>query len=56
MKKLVARMASGQNGARGVFEHLGFQPEALLADAVIDSHGVTQDLVLMSYDVTGFGN
>jgi L-amino acid N-acyltransferase YncA len=54
LKKLVARMASGQMSARGVFERLGFQPEALLADAVIDDEGRTQDLILMSYDVTGF--
>ena len=56
LRKLVARMASGQRGARGVFEHLGFEAEALLTDAVIDNEGRTQDLILMSYDVTGFMN
>jgi len=54
LRKIVARMASSQRGARVVFESIGFEAEALLADAVIDSHGRTQDLILMSYDVTGF--
>jgi len=54
LRKIVARMASGQMGARRLFENLGFQIEALLADWVIDRHGKTQDLVLMSYDVSGF--
>jgi L-amino acid N-acyltransferase YncA len=56
LNKIVARMASSQRGARQVFESQGFEAEALLADAVIDSAGRTQDLILMSYDVTGFAN
>jgi len=35
------------------FERLGFKPEALLQDYVIDHGGRTRDLVLMTYDVTG---
>jgi len=54
LRKIVARMASSQTRARRLFEDLGFQIEALLADWAIDRHGKTQDLVLMSYDVSGF--
>ena len=54
LKKIVARMASGQRGAMRVFERLGFRAEAVLADYVIDRRDVTHDLIVMSYDVTGF--
>jgi RimJ/RimL family protein N-acetyltransferase len=54
LQRTVVRVASGQKGARRLFERLGFQMEALLPDWVIDRQGRTQDLVLMSYDVTGF--
>jgi RimJ/RimL family protein N-acetyltransferase len=53
LQKVVARMASEQQGARQVFERLGFTVEALLADHVIDRQGSTHDLIVMSYDVTG---
>ena len=54
LQRTVVRIASGQKGARRLFERLGFHIEALLADWVIDRQSRTQDLVLMSYDVTGF--
>lgn len=54
LSKLVAHMASDQKGAIQVFEHLGFKPEALLADQVIDRKDHTHDLIVMSYDVSGF--
>jgi len=54
LQRTVVRVASGQKGARRLFERLGFHMEALLADWVMDRQGRTQDLVLMSYDVTGF--
>lgn len=54
LKKLVAQMASEQRGAIQVFERLGFKPEALLADHAIDQQNRTHDLVIMSYDITGF--
>lgn len=41
-------------GARRLFENPGFQIDALPADWAIDRHGKTQDLVLMSYDVSAF--
>jgi L-amino acid N-acyltransferase YncA len=56
LRKLTAQMTPDQTGARSVFEHLGFQPEALLADWVEDRSGRTRDLLIMSYDLDGFTN
>jgi RimJ/RimL family protein N-acetyltransferase len=56
LKKITAQMPTEQRGARGVFERLGFRPEALLADHVMSRDGQTHDLLLMSYDVAGFSN
>ena len=54
LRKVVARMAAEQKGAIQVFEKLGFKIEALLTDCVIDRRDRTHDLIIMSYDVTGF--
>lgn len=54
LQKVVARMAATQKGAIQVFEKLGFKAEALLTDCVIDRNNKTHDLIIMSYDVTGF--
>ena len=54
LKKITAQMTTDQRGARQVFEHLGFRPEALLADHAMTKDGRTHDLLLMSYDVAGF--
>lgn len=54
LMKVVARMAADQKGAIQVFEKLGFNAEALLADYVIDRNNRTHDLIAMSYDITGF--
>ncbi len=56
LKKVTAQMATDQRSARQVFEHLGFRPEALLADHVMTRDGQTHDLLIMSYDVDGFSN
>lgn len=56
LRKVTAQMATDQRSARGVFEHLGFRPEALLADHVMTRDGQTHDLLIMSYDVAGFSN
>ncbi len=53
LKKLVAQMTADQSSARSVFRKLGFVPEALLADFVVDQKGITRDLVMMTYDVDG---
>jgi ribosomal protein S18 acetylase RimI-like enzyme len=54
LQKIWARMAASQKAAQKVFEGMGFNAEALLADFVRDASGRTEDLVIMSYDVTGF--
>ncbi len=56
LTKIVARMVREQNGARRMFEKLGFAAEALLTDWVTDRSGKTRDLVIMSYDVTSLTN
>ena len=56
LKKITAQMSTDQRSARQVFEHLGFRPEALLADHVMTRDGQTHDLLIMSYDVAGFSN
>jgi RimJ/RimL family protein N-acetyltransferase len=54
LKKLSAHMTADQRGARATFERIGFRPEALLADYVVDHDGRTHDMLIMSYDVDGF--
>jgi L-amino acid N-acyltransferase YncA len=53
LRKIVAQMTPDQKGAMATFERLGFRPEALLQDFVVDHSGRTRDLVVMAYDVTG---
>ena len=55
LRRIVAQMTPDQKAAVAVFGHLGFQPEALLSDFVIDRDGRTSDLMVMAYDVAGFG-
>ena len=54
LRKLTAQMTSDQKGARATFERIGFRPEALLADYVIDNEGRTHDMLIMSHDIDGF--
>ncbi|OGO49679.1 MAG: hypothetical protein A2148_00465 [Chloroflexi bacterium RBG_16_68_14] len=54
LRKITAQMTPDQKGARATFERLGFRPEALLADYVVDREGKTRDLLIMSNDVAGF--
>ncbi len=56
LKKIIANMRSDQRGARAAFERIGFRPEALLADYVVDSEGRTHDMLIMSYDIDGFND
>jgi L-amino acid N-acyltransferase YncA len=53
LRKIVAQMTADQKGAIATFERLGFQPEALLQDFVMDRSGRTHDRVVMSHDVEG---
>ena len=54
LKKITAQMTADQKGARATFERIGFRPEALLADHVVDAEGRTHDMLIMSYEVDGF--
>ena len=54
LRKISAQMTPDQKGARVTFERLGFRPEALLADFVVDREGKTRDLLIMTLDVEGF--
>ncbi|HKX01011.1 MAG TPA: GNAT family N-acetyltransferase [Methylomirabilota bacterium] len=56
LRKIVAQMTPDQKGAMGTFERLGFRPEALLQDFVVDHAGRTRDLVVMAYDVAGLND
>jgi L-amino acid N-acyltransferase YncA len=53
LRKIVAHMTAEQQRAAAMLRRLGFRPEALLQDFVIDRAGRTHDLVVMSYDVEG---
>jgi RimJ/RimL family protein N-acetyltransferase len=54
LKKITAQMTPDQAAARAAFERLGFQVEAVLTDWVEDRQGHPHDLLIMTYDVTGF--
>jgi RimJ/RimL family protein N-acetyltransferase len=56
LKKITAQMTADQKGARATFERIGFRPEALLADHVVDAEGHTHDMLIMSYDIDGFND
>ena len=56
LKKITANMMSDQRGARAAFERIGFRPEALLSDYVVDHDGRTHDMLIMSYDIDGFND
>jgi L-amino acid N-acyltransferase YncA len=56
LRKLSAQMTPDQRGARSVFQHMGFQVEAILSDWVEDRLGRTRDLLVMTYDLDGFTN
>lgn len=51
LQKLVVQMMSTQRDAQHLFHHLGFIPEAMLHDWVIDRSGRTHNLIMMSREV-----
>lgn len=51
LHKLIAQMMSTQRTSQSLFHHLGFIPEAMLHDWVIDRNGRTHDLIVMSREV-----
>lgn len=52
--KLVARMTLDQQGAIAVFENLGFRPEGLLKEHVVDQDGTKHDLLVLAHSVAEF--
>ena len=54
IEKLFARMTPDQEGARVLFQELGFQPEALLKDHIKDRDGNYHDLLLKACSVNTF--
>lgn len=52
--RLIARLTSTQVSARYLFQRLGFHIEAVLSDCIIDNEGRMQDMMFMSYDISGF--
>ena len=50
LQKLWTRMAISQDAAQHMFMSLGFRTEALLSDFVKNENGLTDALVIMSYD------
>jgi ribosomal protein S18 acetylase RimI-like enzyme len=50
LEKIWSRMAAGQTASQNVFESLGFHAEAVLSNFVKNEDGLTEDLVMMSYD------
>ena len=51
VRKLSAQMTVDQEGARVVFERLGFRYQATLEGWVVDREGAERDLVIMSCDL-----
>ncbi len=51
LQKFVVQMMSTQRNAQSLFHHLGFIPEAMLHDWVIDRAGNTHDLIVMAREV-----
>lgn len=51
LQKVVAQMMATQREAQSLLHHLGFIPEAMLRDWVIDRNGATHDLIVMSREV-----
>ncbi len=51
LHKLMVQMMSTQRDAQALFHRLGFIPEALLNDWVIDRKGRMHDLIVMSREV-----
>lgn len=51
LDKMVAEMGVDQVAAIKVFQKLGFQQEARLANHIIDLHGRKHDLILMTTDI-----
>jgi GNAT superfamily N-acetyltransferase len=53
MGKVTVEMLAEQQGVIDLFRGLGFVPEALLADQVVDATGNVHDLIILAHPVQG---
>ncbi|MDA1002088.1 MAG: GNAT family protein [Chloroflexi bacterium] len=54
IRKMMAQMTTDQVAAVAVFKRMGFEPEAVLRNQVLDRDGRLHDLQIMSLDVDAF--
>lgn len=54
IRKIMAQMTTDQRAAIAVFRRMGFEPEAVLRNQVLDRDGRLHDLKIMSLDVDAF--
>lgn len=54
IRKIMAQMTTDQQAAISVFRRMGFEPEAVLRNQVLDREGRLHDLQIMSLDVDAF--
>lgn len=54
IRKMMAQMTTDQEAAIAVFRRMGFEPEAVLRNQVLDREGRLHDLQIMSLDVDAF--
>jgi len=54
IRKMMAQMTTDQLAAIAVFRRMGFEPEAVLRNQVLDRDGRLHDLQIMSLDVDAF--
>lgn len=52
LEKVMAEMVEDQHGAVAVFQHLGFEQEAVFHGQVKDQEGNKRNLIVMSHDVS----
>jgi len=52
LEKVLAEMLEDQHAAIAVFEHLGFEKEAVFRNHVKDRQGKKHNLIVMSHDIT----
>ena len=51
LRKVTVEVPAGQTGVCRLFQDLGFVPEALLTDQLLESDGTSQDLLVLAHPV-----
>lgn len=52
LRKIVVEVVADKEADIAMFESIGFQPEALLRDQILDRRGDLHDLVMLSHEVS----